>query len=172
MLVVLTLALAGFVGRPTLTIVCLILIGVSAGLYIVPMYTLLQHRAPKASKGSMVATSNFLNVTGGLVAIVVFYFVTYALQTVFGLTLTSADAERDPETLKLYISQLSTARAYSAGAVRIGEHDYGARAGDSMLAAARLFAAGAIVAADTGAAAAEGGIYGSIASDRTVAVGH
>ncbi len=57
------------------------------------MYTLLQHRAPKESKGSMVATSNFLNVTGGLVAIVVFYFVTYALQTVFGLTLTSADAE-------------------------------------------------------------------------------
>jgi acyl-[acyl-carrier-protein]-phospholipid O-acyltransferase/long-chain-fatty-acid--[acyl-carrier-protein] ligase len=110
LLVLLTLALAGFVGRPAVTIVCLIAIGMSAGLYIVPMYTLLQHRAPKASKGSMVATSNFLNVTGGLLAVVVFYFVTYSLQAVFGLTLTSADAERDPALLEEYISQLATAQ--------------------------------------------------------------
>jgi acyl-[acyl-carrier-protein]-phospholipid O-acyltransferase/long-chain-fatty-acid--[acyl-carrier-protein] ligase len=110
LLVLLTLALAGFVGRPGVTIVCLIAIGMSAGLYIVPMYTLLQHRAPKASKGSMVATSNFLNVTGGLVAVVVFYFVTYSLQTVFGLTLTTADAERNPALLEQYISQLATAQ--------------------------------------------------------------
>lgn len=58
------------------TVVCLILVGVAAGLYIVPLYTLLQDRAPKQSKGSLVATSNFLNSTAGLVAVAVFLVVT------------------------------------------------------------------------------------------------
>lgn len=109
LLVLLTLVLAGVTSNQTATVVCLITIGVSAGLYIVPMYTLLQHRAPKESKGSMVATSNFLNVTGGLVAVVVFYFVTFSLQAVFGLNLTSKDASRDTATLRAYIDQLETA---------------------------------------------------------------
>ena len=47
----------------------LVAVGIGAGLYIVPLYTLLQHRAPKESKGNLVALSNFLNVTGGLVAV-------------------------------------------------------------------------------------------------------
>jgi MFS family permease len=105
-LVLLTLLLAGVVGHEVGTIICLIAIGVAAGLYIVPMYTLLQHRAPKESKGSMVATSNFLNVTGGLVAVIVFYFVTFGLQIIFGLSLRSADAERSEAALRQYIDQL------------------------------------------------------------------
>ena len=64
---------------------CLIMIGAAAGLYIVPLYTLLQHRAPKESKGGLVATSNFLNVAGGLVAVIAFYVVTFVLQTALGL---------------------------------------------------------------------------------------
>jgi acyl-[acyl-carrier-protein]-phospholipid O-acyltransferase/long-chain-fatty-acid--[acyl-carrier-protein] ligase len=108
-LVVLTLVLASVVGIETPTIVTLIGIGVSAGLYIVPMYTLLQQRAPKESKGSMVATSNFLNVTGGLFAVVVFYFVTFALQMIFGLRLTSKDAGQSEGALRAYITQLEVA---------------------------------------------------------------
>ena len=99
-LIVLTVVLAAVVGREVATIVTLIAIGVSAGLYIVPMYTLLQHRAPKESKGSMVATSNFLNVTGGLVAVIVFYFVTFALQGVFGLSMTSREASESEAALR------------------------------------------------------------------------
>src|SRR5262249_50303045 len=38
--------------RPGL-VCCLILIGFFAGFYLVPMYTLLQHRAPKTSKGDL-----------------------------------------------------------------------------------------------------------------------
>jgi acyl-[acyl-carrier-protein]-phospholipid O-acyltransferase/long-chain-fatty-acid--[acyl-carrier-protein] ligase len=110
LLVVMTLVLAGVVGNKVGTIISLIAIGMSAGLYIVPMYTLLQFRAPKESKGAMVATSNFLNVTGGLLAVVVFYFVTFTLQTVFGLTLTSKEAMADEATLRQYIDQLSMAQ--------------------------------------------------------------
>ncbi|MEX2142642.1 MAG: MFS transporter [Pirellulales bacterium] len=111
-LVVFTLVLAGVVGQEVATIVTLIAIGVAAGLYIVPMYTLLQHRAPKESKGSMVATSNFLNVTGGLVAVIVFYFVTFALQGLFGLSLTSAEAETSEAALVAYIDQLEMAQRW------------------------------------------------------------
>ena len=45
-------------------ITMLILIGFFSGFYIVPLYTLLQQRAPKSSKGDLIATSNFINVTG------------------------------------------------------------------------------------------------------------
>jgi acyl-[acyl-carrier-protein]-phospholipid O-acyltransferase/long-chain-fatty-acid--[acyl-carrier-protein] ligase len=58
------------------TVTCLILVGVAAGLYIVPLYTLLQDRAPKQSKGSLVATSNFMNSTAGLAAVAIFLVVT------------------------------------------------------------------------------------------------
>ncbi len=51
----------------------LILIGFFSGFYIVPLYTLLQHRAPKTSKGDLIATSNFINVTGAIAASVLFY---------------------------------------------------------------------------------------------------
>lgn len=50
----------------------LILIGFFSGFYIVPLYTLLQHRAPKTSKGDLIATSNFINVTGAILASLLF----------------------------------------------------------------------------------------------------
>jgi MFS family permease len=57
-------------------IVCIILIGFFTGFYLVPLFTLLQHRAPKTSKGDSIATSNFINVTGAIVASVVFFAMT------------------------------------------------------------------------------------------------
>lgn len=86
--------------------ICLIFVGVAAGLYIVPMYTLLQHRAPKDSKGGLVAMSNFLNVSGGLVAIVVFYFLTGTMQSVMGLNLRPQDAHAHPELMSAFTQQL------------------------------------------------------------------
>lgn len=50
----------------------LIAIGFFSGYYMVPLYTLLQHRAPKKSKGELVATSNFINVTGAIAASLLF----------------------------------------------------------------------------------------------------
>ena len=88
------------------TRVFLLLVGAAAGLYIVPLYTVLQHRAPKESKGSLVAMSNFLNVSGGLVAIGVFYFLTYGLQSMFRLNLTREDAETSFATMTQYVHQL------------------------------------------------------------------
>ncbi len=54
-------------------ITTLILIGFFSGFYIVPLYTLLQQRAPKASKGDLIATSNFINVTGAIAASLLFF---------------------------------------------------------------------------------------------------
>jgi MFS family permease len=50
----------------------LVSIGFFTGFYIVPMFTLLQHRAPKASKGDLLATSNFVNVVGAISASALF----------------------------------------------------------------------------------------------------
>ncbi|HMP59875.1 MAG TPA: MFS transporter [Gemmatales bacterium] len=49
-------------------VVALAAIGFFAGFYIVPLYTLFQHHAPKTSKGASVATLNFINVTGAILA--------------------------------------------------------------------------------------------------------
>lgn len=54
-------------------VVCIIAIGFFTGFYIVPLFTLLQHRAPKASKGDFIATSNFINVTGAIAASLLFF---------------------------------------------------------------------------------------------------
>jgi acyl-[acyl-carrier-protein]-phospholipid O-acyltransferase/long-chain-fatty-acid--[acyl-carrier-protein] ligase len=88
-------------------IVCLVLIGVAAGLYIVPLYSLLQHRAPKDSKGNLVATSNFVNVVGGLLAIGVFWAITTILEATKGLNSISEAAARSgtPELLDQYVKQ-------------------------------------------------------------------
>jgi MFS family permease len=87
-------------------IACLIAVGMAAGLYIVPLYTLLQHRAPKESKGSLVATSNFLNVVGGLIAVTVFFFLTARLQSFLGLRLQMADVKARPDLITEYLAQL------------------------------------------------------------------
>src|SRR5262249_11620299 len=61
-------------------VACIILIGFFTGFFILPLYTLLQHRAPKTSKGDAIATSNFLNVTGAIAASLLFYVLVTAAQ--------------------------------------------------------------------------------------------
>jgi MFS family permease/1-acyl-sn-glycerol-3-phosphate acyltransferase len=54
-------------------VIGLIIIGFFSGFYMVPLYTLLQHRAPKERKGDIMATSNFVNVTGAMAASLLFF---------------------------------------------------------------------------------------------------
>ncbi len=61
-------------------IVCIIAIGFFTGFYIVPLFTLLQHRAPKASKGDSIATSNFINVIGAIAASLLFFLLSSAAE--------------------------------------------------------------------------------------------
>jgi MFS family permease len=63
-----TTTAALFLGSTKALIGCIIAIGFFTGFYIVPLFTLLQLRAPKTSKGDAVATSNFINVTGAIAA--------------------------------------------------------------------------------------------------------
>jgi MFS family permease len=60
----------------------IILIGFSTGFYLVPLFTLLQHRAPKTGKGDTVATSNLINVTGATVASALFFFLVFLAKKV------------------------------------------------------------------------------------------
>lgn len=61
-------------------IVCIIVIGFFTGFFTLPLFTLLQHRAPKASKGDTIATSNFINVVGAMAASVLFFVLVFAAQ--------------------------------------------------------------------------------------------
>ena len=71
---ILATATAALVINATLGLVgCLIALGFCVGFYLVPLYALLQHRAPKTSKGDLIATSNFINVIGAITASVFFY---------------------------------------------------------------------------------------------------
>lgn len=54
-------------------ILSLISIGFFAGFYVLPMYTMLQFRAPAGGKGATIAASNFLNVTGAILASFMFW---------------------------------------------------------------------------------------------------
>jgi MFS family permease len=63
-------------------VTCIVLIGFFTGFYIVPLFTLLQHRAPKTSKGDLIATSNFINVTGAIVASLLFFLLVLAAKGV------------------------------------------------------------------------------------------
>jgi len=66
--------LAGFtLGYIPGLICCTILIGICTGFYLVPLFTLLQYRAPKSSKGDMIASSNFINVAGAISASLLFW---------------------------------------------------------------------------------------------------
>lgn len=66
-------------------VVALVILGFCSGFYMVPLYTLLQHRAPKTSKGDLIATSNFVNVTGAMAASLLFYLLVLGSQRL-GLT--------------------------------------------------------------------------------------
>ncbi|MFO0807124.1 MAG: MFS transporter [Gemmataceae bacterium] len=66
-------------------VACIVAIGFFTGFYLVPLFTLQQHRAPKRSKGDVVAASNFVNVIGAILASFVFGAVVYLFQE-FGLT--------------------------------------------------------------------------------------
>lgn len=101
-----TVCLAIWMNHPALVVTCLFLVGGAAGLYIVPLYTLLQHRAPKESKGNVIAASNFLNVVGGMIAVGLFYFFTFALEAMFGSHLQPADVYTHPEKLPEFIEGL------------------------------------------------------------------
>jgi len=79
------LAAAFFTGFLPGLVVCIALIGFFTGFYIVPLFTLLQAKAPKASKGEMIATSNFVNVTGAIAASLLFFAVVFLAQRT-GLT--------------------------------------------------------------------------------------
>ncbi|MFO0880468.1 MAG: MFS transporter [Gemmataceae bacterium] len=59
-------------------VACIILIGFFTGFYLVPLFSLLQHRAPKTSKGDAIATSNFINISGAIAASLVFAAINWA----------------------------------------------------------------------------------------------
>lgn len=70
--------LAGFsLGLIPAFIACTILLGICTGFYLVPLFTLLQYRAPKSAKGDMIASSNFINVTGAIAASLLFAALVY-----------------------------------------------------------------------------------------------
>ncbi len=105
-----TATLAGVLNTPWAMFVCLVLVGLCAGLYVVPLYTMLQHRAPKEQKGNIVAASNFVNVAGGVIAIATFYLVTFIGESIVGqlpeITEASATPERLAENVSLLESRL------------------------------------------------------------------
>lgn len=74
------LAGAYFIDDVPWLVACIVGVGFSTGFYIVPLFTLLQHKAPKASKGEMIATSNFVNITGAILASLTFFLVVFAAQ--------------------------------------------------------------------------------------------
>jgi MFS family permease len=66
---VIATTLAGiFLFQVWVLVLCIILIGFFTGFYLVPLFSLLQHRAPKTSKGDSIATSNFINITGAILS--------------------------------------------------------------------------------------------------------
>lgn len=77
------LVLASFSIHSTLVLIIgLVLIGLGASLYLVPLYSLLQYSAPKGSKGMSVATNNFTAVIGAMLASIVFISLVQATRSV------------------------------------------------------------------------------------------
>jgi MFS family permease len=74
-MIVATLTAAAFLGMIPPLIACIIAIGFFTGFYLVPLFTLLQHRAPKTSKGDSIATSNIINVTGAIAASLLLFLI-------------------------------------------------------------------------------------------------
>jgi len=95
---------------PLMFVLSLFGIGFGAGFYLVPQYTLLQHRAPKESKGNVVSASNFLNVVGGIIAVAVFFTLTFTLERFIGPSVTKVhskvDVFADAKLLGQYVAEL------------------------------------------------------------------
>ncbi len=68
---------AVFLNVTQVLIVLIVLIGFFTGFYLVPMFTQLQHRAPKDRKGEVIATSNCVNVIGAIVASLLSFFLVW-----------------------------------------------------------------------------------------------
>ena len=111
-LLVVLLLLEAFFQRQQSTMgmsACLVGIGAAAGLYVVPLYTLMQDRAPKSSKGNMVAISNVVNMIFGVAALGAFYLSAGAVERVWGLSITPQMYNANPETLRVsYLEQLQS----------------------------------------------------------------
>jgi MFS family permease len=86
-------AAAAFIDRLPVLVGGIVLIGFCTGFYIVPLFTLLQHKAPKGSKGELIATSNFVNTTGAIAATLLFKVVVVAAHAT---GLSPAVADRKP----------------------------------------------------------------------------
>lgn len=69
------LAAAYYIHHIPILVGCIITIGFCTGFYIVPLFTLLQHRAPKGNKGDLIATSNAVNTVGAIAATLLFKLV-------------------------------------------------------------------------------------------------
>ena len=74
------LAAAVWLDRVPVLVGCIIAIGFFTGFYLVPLFTQLQYAAPKDKKGDLIATSNFANVTGAIIASVLFFGVVFVAQ--------------------------------------------------------------------------------------------
>jgi acyl-[acyl-carrier-protein]-phospholipid O-acyltransferase/long-chain-fatty-acid--[acyl-carrier-protein] ligase len=95
---------------PLMLVLSLFGIGFGAGFYLVPQYTLLQHRAPKESKGNVVSASNFLNVVGGIISVAVFFAMTFTLEHLMGSSVAKAHSKtnifNDVTLLHDYVQEL------------------------------------------------------------------
>ncbi|RPI83664.1 MAG: hypothetical protein EHM42_08215 [Planctomycetaceae bacterium] len=81
-------------------------IGFGAGFYLVPMYTLLQQRAPKESKGNVIAASNFINVAGGVISVLVFFAVAGALDRLYGARVADMRTGATVDQLRAVVDQI------------------------------------------------------------------
>ena len=115
---------------PVLT-ACIIGIGFSTGFYIVPLFTLLQHKAPKASKGDTVATSNCVNTAGAIAATLLFKLVVVGAHAT-GLTPKVVDREKVTQGTLADVELEQGRPVYvevtsAAGPVTVGKHHDEAR---------------------------------------------
>jgi MFS family permease len=98
-----------------LLVVAIAFIGFFTGFYLVPLYSLLQHRAPKSAKGDAVATSNFLNITGAIASMTMFAV----------LTLVAHSTGYTPD-----LKKVGTAEGTLSAVVMKDGHPHSARVGD------------------------------------------
>ena len=81
-------------------VVILFFLGMSAGFVVVPLYTQMQHRAPRERKGNIIAAANFIYVCGGITSIVLFFLLAWALERQFSSGMTLASVKENPALLE------------------------------------------------------------------------